>query len=116
MRSAVTSPGEPASPGIVAAPAGEIAAALAARDFAGPVLLVADDETIAACAPAWAAAFARAGVVHRVVVAGVDVVAAAAGLGPRVVVAAGAAEACAAARAAAATLGLPLVETRPPRG
>lgn len=79
----------------------------------GPVLVVADDATIARLAPAWAEAFAAAGKVHRVVVHDVDVVAAAAGLGARVVVAAGPADAVAAARLAAATLGVPLVEADP---
>lgn len=94
---------------VVTAPAAGIAAALAVHGFGGPVLVVADDAAIAACAPAWAASFAAAGTTHRVVIAGVDVVAAAAGLGARVVVAVGAAAAGTAALAAAA-LAVPLVE------
>jgi len=94
---------------VVAVPAAGIAAALEALGLDGPVLVVADDTAIAAWAPAWAAAFATAGITHRVVVAGVDVVPAAAGLGARVVVAAGATAAAAAALAAAA-LDVPLVE------
>lgn len=109
----MTRPEETAPRLVVTAPAAGIAAALAARGFAGPVLVVADDAAIAACAPAWAASFAAAGTTHRVVLAGVDVAAAAAGLGARVVVAAGAAAAGPAALAAAA-LDVPLVEAAPP--
>lgn len=93
----------------VDAPVVDIDAALAERRLPGPVLVVADDPTIAAHAPAWSAAFAAAGVVHRVVVAGVDVAAAAAGLEARCVVVACPA-ALSAARAAADALGLPLVD------
>ena len=98
----------PPSPGT--APDGGLGGLLAAPGFVGPVLVVADDATIAACAPDWAAALAARGIVHRVVVAGVDVPAAAAGLGARVVAAAGSAAARAAAREAAAGLGVPVVE------
>lgn len=99
----------------VSATARDIAAELAARGLGGPVLVVADDATIGGCAPAWAASFATAGFVHRVVVAGVDVAAAAADLGPRVVVAAGPAEVVEAAAVAAAALRAPLVTiTAPP--
>jgi len=90
-------------------PGSGIAAALAARGLGGPVLVVADDDAIAEHAPAWAASFAAAGLVHRVVVAGVDIPAAAADFAARVIVAAGAADARAAAEAAAAGLGLPIV-------
>lgn len=86
-----------------------IAAALSARGLAGPVLVVADDDAIAARAPAWADAFAAAGITHRVVVTGVDATAAAAGLDARVVVAAGSAEANAAAEAVARALGIPAI-------
>lgn len=86
-----------------------IVAALAERRLAGPVIVVADDAAIAGRAPAWAAAFAAAGMVHRVVVAGVDVAAAAAGLEARCVVVACPA-AHSAARVAADALGLPLVD------
>lgn len=82
---------------------------LITRGLGGPVLVVADDDAIAAHAPAWAASFAAAGILHRVVVAGVDIVAAAAGLDARVIVAAGTAPARAAAKAAAVALGLPIV-------
>lgn len=87
----------------------DLAAALAARGLAGPVLIVADDAAIGAWAPDWAASFAAAGTTHRVVVAGVDAAAAAAGLDARVVVAAGATASGPAADAAAA-LDVPLVE------
>lgn len=86
-----------------------LAAILVARGPAGPVLVVADDDAIAAHAPAWAASFAAAGILHRVVVTGVDITAAATGLDARVIVAVGAAPARAAAKAAAAALGLPIV-------
>jgi hypothetical protein len=93
---------------IATVPAAGLADILAAAGFTGPVLLVADDAAIAAWAPAWAASLAGAGVVYRVVIHGVDVAAAAAGLNARVVVVAGA-TAVPAAAAAAAALGLPLV-------
>lgn len=93
----------------VAVPAAGIAGELAARGLGGPVLVVADDATIAACAPAWAASFSAGGIVHRVVVAGVDAAAAAADLGPRVVVGAGSPASLAAAAAAAAAFDVPLV-------
>lgn len=92
------------------APDGGLGGLLAAAGVVGPVLVVADDATIAARAPEWAAALVARDIVHRVVVAGVDVAAAAAGLGARVVVAAGSADARAAAREAAAALGVPVVE------
>jgi len=97
---------------IAARPEG-IAAALVDCGLSGPVLVVADDDAVAAWAPAWAAAFAAAGMTHRVVVAGVDAASAAAGLGARVVMAAGAAATVPAARAAAA-LAVPLVEVAIP--
>ncbi len=98
---------------VIGATAAGIAAVLEAQGLAGPVLVVADDAAIAAHAPDWAASFAAAGMVHRVVVVGVDVVAAAQDLGARVVVAAGAAAAAPAALAAAA-LAVPLVEAALP--
>lgn len=103
-------PAEPTEPQVVASPAAGIAAALAARGRAGPVLVIADDATIAACGPAWAGSFAAAGIVHRVVTHGVDVAAAAAGLSPRTVLGAGGAEALAAAAVVAAALDVSLVE------
>lgn len=104
-------PAEPTEPHVIAGPASGIAAALAARGRGGPVLVIADDATIAACGPAWAGSFAAAGIVHRVVTHGVDVAAAAAGLDPRTVLGAGGAEALAVAAAVATTLGVPLVES-----
>ena len=75
-----------------------------------PVLVVADAAAIASAAPAWAAAFAAQGIIHRVVFHRVDVVAAAADFRPRTVVAAGSPESFAVGRAAAAALGVPFVE------
>lgn len=107
-------PAEPTEHQVVAGPAAKIAAALAACGRAGPVLVVADDATIAACGPAWAGSFAAAGILHRVVNHGVDVTAAAAGLSPRTVLGAGDAAARAAAAAVATALGVPLVENPGP--
>lgn len=103
-------PREPAQPQPTAAPDAGIAAALGCGRLLGPVLVVADDAAIAAHAPAWAAAFTAARTVHRVVVPGVDVVAAAAGLGPRMVMAVGSPETVLDARRAAGALGVPLVD------
>lgn len=49
--------------------ASDLVTRLCAAGVAGPVLVVADADAIAASAPAWAAAFAAAGLVHRVLVA-----------------------------------------------
>ena len=102
-------PAEPIERHVVTARAADIVATMASRELSGPVLVIADATTIAACAPAWASSFASAGIVHRVVVAGVDGVAAAAGLGTRAVVGAGSPAAIADASAAADALGVPLV-------
>ena len=82
----------------------------------GPALIVADAATVTRQAPAWAAAFASAGRVHRVVVtpggpaAARGVVAEARSLGAGVILAAGPAPVIAAARKAAAELDRPCVE------
>lgn len=104
-------PVEPTEPQVFRGPAARIAAAIAGRGHAGPVLVVADDATIAACGPAWAASFAAAGIVHRVVTHGVDVAAAAAGLDPCTVFGAGDDDALTVAAAFATAHGLPLVES-----
>lgn len=91
-------------------PAADIAAAMAALGIAGPALVVADAAAIAVCAPAWARSFAAAGIVHRVVASGVDAVAAAADLTPRVVFVAGCSVTRAAAAEAAAAFDAPLIE------
>lgn len=101
---------EPAPHRFVAAPDSDIGARLVALGLGGPVLVVADAAAIAAEAPAWASGFAAAGLPHRVILAGVDIATAAGDWDTRVVVAAGAVEAVAAARAAAAALGVPVVE------
>lgn len=80
---------------------------------AGPALVVADAASVTRQAPAWAAVFAAAGRVHRVLVtpggpaAARGIVAEARNLGAVVILAAGPAPVAAAAREAAAALDRP---------
>jgi glycerol dehydrogenase-like iron-containing ADH family enzyme len=107
------------SPSVVPPPsaAEDPAAALVAAGLEGPVLVVADDDSIGRLAPAWAASFAAVGWVHRVV-AGRDadpaevesLAAEARSLKAATVIGTGGASVRAAARAAAAAVGRPVVE------
>lgn len=112
----MTPPVDPVPRHVADAPAGRVAEVFATLGLAGPVLVVADDDAIATSAPAWADSFASARIEHRVVVHGVDVLAAAADFGARAIVAAGSGAAVAAARDAAVALGIPFVETGAPGG
>ena len=93
-------------------------AAAAAGD--GPALVVADGASVTRQAPAWAAAFAAAGRVHRVLVmpggpaAAPAIVAEARSLGASAIFAAGPTPVVAAARRAAAELDRPCVELTGP--
>jgi glycerol dehydrogenase-like iron-containing ADH family enzyme len=94
-----------------------LAVEMALSGLTGPALIVADDAAVAGLAPAWAAAFADAEWVHRVLVFGgtasrreVDAIAAEAGsLGATVIVGAGSQAVIDAALAAAAARALPAV-------
>ncbi len=86
--------------------------------ISGPVLLLADNLSIAAAAPRWAADFAAAGTVHRVRVVGhpsqqeiAAVLAEAKNLGAATILAAGSGSPLAVGQAVACRLGLPLFTT-----
>lgn len=104
----MTGAGDPATATGIPAPGGQ----------PGPVLVIADNRAIARRAPAWAADFVALGRVHRVrlvdrAASDLDaLVAEAVSLRATAILAAGGAATRAAARAVAASLGLPLtVET-----
>lgn len=111
-----------ASPDTVADEAVSLAERLAAAGHAGPILIVADNPAITRSGPAWAQAFAPRGWLHRVRVStGIDgddsalaaeaeaLALEARSLQATVIVGVGGAATRAAARAAAALTGLPVV-------